>query len=113
MKKNFDPFSDLPPPCDSWVKLPKSLKIKKINDMISASNDYNILEAINVFNDTEVIIKINKYLSASERGSFLLDFEDFLKKEIDKSLYIMIEPMGDKNSLRKFRGIEIKKGYEK
>jgi hypothetical protein len=27
-------------------------------------------------------------------------------------LYVMIEPLGDKNSLRKLRGINIVKGYE-
>jgi hypothetical protein len=32
-----------------------------------------------------------------------------LKKEVHDFIFINIEPLGDKNSLRKLRGIDIKK----
>jgi hypothetical protein len=47
-------------------------------------------------------------MSASERGTFLLDLESLLKSQIDNGINIWLEPIGDKNSLRNLRGIEVK-----
>jgi hypothetical protein len=41
------------------------------------------------------------------RGAFLLDLELLLKENIDSGVFIWCEPIGDKNSLRNLRGIEI------
>jgi len=46
-------------------------------------------------------------LPASERGPFLLDLEDYLR-EIDQALVVWLQPLGDRNSLRNLRGIEVK-----
>jgi hypothetical protein len=47
-------------------------------------------------------------LTASVRGSLLLDFEECIKKNIDQGLTVWGEALGDKNSLRNLRGIEVK-----
>ena len=43
-----------------------------------------------------------------KRGPLLLDFEVFLKEAIDPGLVVWLEPLGDRNSLRNLRGIEVK-----
>ena len=43
------------------------------------------------------------------RGTKLLDLEELLKENVDLGITIWLEPLGDKNSLRNLRGIEVKK----
>ena len=38
---------------------------------------------------------------------FLLDFEEWIKKMLDTGISIWHVPIGDKNSLRNLRGIEV------
>jgi hypothetical protein len=38
----------------------------------------------------------------------ILDLEEFLKNHLDSGISIWCEPLGDKNSLRNLRGIQIK-----
>jgi len=111
MKKIFDPFTDTPKPTHEWRVKEKKDQLNIIN-MFIIDNKYDSLEAIDIKESGEVLIRLNKYLPASSRGDYLLNFEKELKKIINPGLYVMIEPMGDKNSLRKFRGIQINKGYE-
>ena len=40
----------------------------------------------------------------------MLDFEESLKKNIDRGITIWLEPVGDKSKLRNLRGVEIKMG---
>ena len=47
-------------------------------------------------------------ISVSKRGLFLLELEEELKRNIDQGLTIWCEPIGDKNSLRNLRGIQMK-----
>lgn len=54
-----------------------------------------------------VVIEILKPLSASIRGKLLLDFEEYLKSHVDPGITIWLAPLGDKNSLRNLRGIEM------
>ncbi len=58
--------------------------------------------------DGQIIVSLVKPISASERGPLLLDLEAFLKLAIDPSLVVWLEPLGDRNSLRNLRGIEVK-----
>jgi hypothetical protein len=56
----------------------------------------------------EVFTSFLNPLSARDRGTFLLDLESLLKASIEESITVWCEPLGDKNSLRNLRGIEIK-----
>lgn len=58
--------------------------------------------------DGQVTVNFAQPQSASKRGQLLLDLEEFLKKEVDQGLTVWLEPLGDRNSLRNLRGIEVK-----
>lgn len=58
--------------------------------------------------DGQIIVNLVKPMPASKRGPLLLDLEAFLKDAIDPSLVVWLEPLGDRNSLRNLRGIEVK-----
>lgn len=108
----FDPHTNVPKPQKSWTDEPKLSRLKKINNFIDTKN-YNKVKIIDI-NDTtgELLLNIIEQIDTKDRLTYLLNLEEELKTNFDSSLYIMIEPMGDKNSLRKLRGITIKKGYE-
>ena len=55
-----------------------------------------------------VYLTLEKTMDAGERGSLLLRLEELLKRKVDNGITIWHEPIGDKNSLRKLRGIEVK-----
>ena len=58
--------------------------------------------------DGQVIVSFKEPVGAAIRGSILLDLEDYLKAAIDPGLTVWLEPLGDRNSLRNLRGIEVK-----
>ena len=62
----------------------------------------------NIVKIIDVYLELEQPLSAAERGTVLLDAEDYLRKNIHDGIRIWLQPMGDKNSLRKLRGIEMK-----
>lgn len=113
IKDNIDffPNQESPKPSEKWKNMSRDERIKSIQDMI-VKNNFDALEAFNAFDHGEILLKVIKDLPVNNRGNYLLDFEILLKNKIDKALYVMIEPLGDKNSLRKLRGINIVKGYE-
>jgi len=47
-------------------------------------------------------------LSIADRGKRLMEVEDMLINEISSSIRVWHMPLGDKNSLRKLRGITLK-----
>jgi len=55
---------------------------------------------------TNVEVRILCALSPQERGHLLLDLEDSLCA-LDPSIRIWHTPLGDKNSLRNLRGVEL------
>jgi hypothetical protein len=55
-----------------------------------------------------VIIRFTEPVDVSKRGLLLLDLEEALKREIDQGITVWVEALGDKNSLRNLRGIEVK-----
>jgi hypothetical protein len=58
--------------------------------------------------DGQIIVNFVEPQSASKRGQLLLDLESLLKEAIDPGLAVWLEPLGDRNSLRNLRGIEVK-----
>lgn len=99
-----------PIPSTAWIGLSESQRIEKINMAINQKNvTYGKeLLVIAAKNNGEVVVRMLNPLTASVRGTLLLDFEEFLKKEIDQGLTAWGEALGDKNSLRNLRGIEVK-----
>jgi hypothetical protein len=92
---------------EKWESSSEEERIKEINSLIKNFPGYENIEIINAHNDGQVSLGLNVVMAANERGVFLLDFEEWIKKNIDIGISIWHEPIGDKNSLRNLRGIEV------
>ena len=110
-KKIFYPEVDSLNPSTNWLGLSEAQRIEKINQAINQKNTKFSKELLVVAakNNGEVVVRMFNALTASVRGPLLLYFEEFIKKEIDQGLTVWGEALGDKNSLRNLRGIEVKK----
>ena len=84
-----------------------SICIEKTKNLIPNCEELVIF--LNANENGYVVVSILKPLGAGERGTLLLDIEEILKKNIDNGITIWLEPQADKSSLRKLRGIEVKK----
>jgi hypothetical protein len=71
------------------------------------SAEFDLVAPTRTLSDGQVYFSFKNPLSSSDRGILLLDLELFLKENIDSGIVIWCEPIGDKNSLRNLRGIEI------
>jgi len=109
-KKIFCAEVDSPYPSAEWYGLSDATRIEKINKIMNHANmDLDKKRLIVAGKkDGQVVVRILNPLTASVRGSLLLDFEEFIKKNIDHGLTVWGEALGDKNSLRNLRGIEVK-----
>ena len=107
----FFPNDESPKPSEKWKNMSRDERVSSIHEVI-VKNNYDALQVFNALDHGEILLKVIRELPVRDRGNYLLDFEILLKNKIDKALYVMIEPLGDKNSLRKLRGINIVKGYE-
>lgn len=58
--------------------------------------------------DGQVIVSIEAVMGPADRGTKLLDLEEIIKNRVDQGLTVWAESLGDKNSLRNLRGIEVK-----
>lgn len=67
-----------------------------------------ILEIVEAKLDGQVIVNLLEPVPANKRGTLLLDLEAYLKESIDPGLVIWLDSLGDRNSLRNLRGIEVK-----
>jgi hypothetical protein len=99
-----------PNPSANWLALSEPLRIEKINQAVNQKNpSFNKeLLVVSAKNNGDVVVRILNPLTAFVRGTLLLDFEEFLKQEMDQGLTVWGEALGDKNSLRNLRGIEVK-----
>jgi hypothetical protein len=98
-----------PAPGAAWNSLNESQRVDLVKDKLEASRTEFLsrIEIVTAKADGQVIVHMKQSLPASQRGPFLLDLEDYLR-EIDQALVVWLEPLGDKNSLRNLRGIEVK-----
>ena len=92
----------------NWKILSDDERLDAINQ-IKESDDYFKDISINRgLADGHVFVTLNENFGVAQRGTLLLDFEEELKNTLDKGLTVWCDPLGDRNSLRKLRGIEIK-----
>ena len=99
---------DCPTPSEKWLSISKSDRIILIISALKTSPFNDNLKVNDTKDDGQVIVSLNNNYKPHERGTMLLDLEQFLKDKIDYSITIWLEPLGDKNSLRNLRGIEVK-----
>ena len=104
----IDANADAPITPTTWKLMSDIERIKLLNKQMGKKQDYMNISINKTTESGQVIIIINEKLSAGERGVFLLDFERYLKDTIDQGINVWCEPIGDKNSLRNLRGIQVK-----
>jgi hypothetical protein len=97
-------------PGAAWKKASDQIRLKMVCDALRESEFAmdGILTVTSTKQDGQVIVSLLSPLSPGIRGTTLLDIEDYLKHKIDPGLVIWLEPLGDRNSLRNLRGIEVK-----
>ena len=99
--------STSPKVTDSWKVLEKNEKLARITAAMMNSDYDSFLVPTRALEDGQIYFSIKQKLSAGERGPLLLKLEAFLKETLDPGITVWCEPIGDKNSLRNLRGIEI------
>lgn len=99
--------ADTPKPSSIWVAKTLDQKFKIIDNI---SGDFaNKLYVTEVQDSGQVIVSLKESATPADRGDLLMDFEEHLKANVDGALTVWLEPLGDRNSLRNLRGIEVKK----
>lgn len=103
-------YADTPLPSLWWRRLSDAERHARVTDALKAGtavlNDAVVIVAAK--EDGQIIVNLAEPMSASRRGTLLLDFEAYLKKAVDPGLVVWLTSLGDRNSLRNLRGIEVK-----
>ena len=90
-----------------WIECDNQTRLSKIDKVLVGTKFFELVSPTRTFEDGQIYFSFKKPISSSLRGIFLLDLEILLKDTIDPGVVIWCEPIGDKNSLRNLRGIEI------
>ena len=99
--------TNVPLPSSNWTKFSENERIDIIQSVFKDFPESDKLDIRSALSNGQVSVEINEAMDASERGTLLLNLEDILKKAIDNGISIWHIPLGDKNSLRNLRGIEV------
>lgn len=89
-----------------WRGISNDRRQELIYQELKKINKIEDIQIFKIYEDGQIILKIEKSIKTNERGMLLLDIEEHLKKNIDKGLTIWLEPIGDKSKLRNLRGIK-------
>jgi hypothetical protein len=106
IKKEFAEKNS-PTPSLDWLNKNENDRILEIFNFIKNHATYSYFEVVRTFDNGQVILRTEHSFLASERGTILLNLEKIIKENIDKSITIWLEPVGDKSKLRSLRGMEI------
>ena len=91
-----------------WKHFTDDERLDVINQKKNSDDYFKDISINKGLADGHVLVTLNEKVGVAQRGTLLLDFEEELKNTLDKGLTVWCEPLGDRNSLRKLRGIEIK-----
>jgi hypothetical protein len=86
-----------------WRGISNDQRQELIYQELKKINKIEDIQIFKIYEDGQIILKIEKLIKTNERGALLLDIEEHLKKNIDKGLTIWLEPIGDKSKLRNLR----------
>jgi hypothetical protein len=97
-------------PAPEWVVGSDAERLSRLERAVVAGEERfrRLLVIVAAKDDGQVIVRLNEPLSAGVRGTLLLDLEAHLKSAVDSGLTVWVEALGDRNSLRNLRGIEVK-----
>lgn len=110
MNKQFENATlDAPTTGKKWLAMSDAERKTILNGLLKKRAEFSDnFEVALAKEDGQVIVRIKNSLNSSERGTLLLDLEELYKSEIDYGINVWAEALGDKNSLRNLRGIEVK-----
>ena len=102
-------YANMPTPQTSaeWANIGNQSRLNRVNESLEGSKFFEFVAPTRTLDDGQIYFSLKKPIPSSMRGIFLLDLELFLKENVDPGIVIWCEPIGDKNSLRNLRGIEI------
>jgi hypothetical protein len=102
--------ADTPTPGSAWIGLSEDERLSRLKEAVACGmpSMTQLVAIASAKDDGQVIVRLQEALPASQRGGVLLDLEDFLKGAVDPGLAVWLEGLGDRNSLRNLRGIEVK-----
>ena len=90
-----------------WKEVDTHTRIKWVSDALAENAHFEVLVPSQAREDGQVYLSMSRPLGASERGVVLRAAEAHLKDTVDQGITVWCEPLGDKNSLRKLRGIQV------
>jgi len=99
-----DAIKNSPVPSKKWLNLTNLERLLIVKEVSNNIKDVNFTRTTD---KGYVYIVLENSLDSGERGALLLRLEKLLKHKVDNGITIWHEPIGDKNSLRKLRGIEV------
>ena len=99
---------DSPTVGDAWRDLSSSDRDAVVLTALRDNPRLGIVGRSRCRDDGQIFLTLNEPLSAADRGVILRAVEAHLKNVVDQGVTVWVEPIGDKNSLRKLRGIEIR-----
>ena len=91
-----------------WQNSSDAQRVNAINKAKKNNGCFKDIAIIRAHENGQVVVTLDEGVNVAERGGLLLDFEEQIKIEIDEGLNVWCDPIGDKNSLRNLRGIQIK-----
>jgi len=100
-------FEPTPHVNTDWIECDNQTRLGKIEKILESTIFFEFFSPTRTFEDGQIYFSFKKPIPSSLRGVLLLDLEILLKDKIDQGIVIWCEPIGDKNSLRNLRGIEI------
>lgn len=102
--------AETPKPSMAWIGLSEGERIARLQEAVAGGmpSITQLVAITSAKDDGQVIVSLQESLPASQRGVLLLDLESFLKGAVDTGLAVWLEALGDRNSLRNLRGIEVK-----
>ena len=104
----LDANAETPVTQTTWKLMPDIERINLLNKQIREKQDYKSISINKTTESGQVLVTLDGKFTASKRGIYLLDFERYLKDNVDQGINVWCETIGDKNSLRNLRGIQIK-----
>jgi hypothetical protein len=101
--------ADSPKPSKVWLAWSPSERGAAIRKCIDSDHRYaEALTFVEARADGQVILNLHPGVEVFARCDLLLDFEELLKEKVEAANTVWLEPIGDKSTLRRLRGIEVR-----